>query len=293
MNKPKKILIGYDGSACAAAAIEDLRQAGLPDTGEAVVLSVLEDWLPPPSALELVEGVSQSAEMRALARQAATRARMLLPNWTVEAEVGFGSPASAILERADDWKPDLILVGSHGRTAAGRFFFGSVAQKLVHDARCSVRVARGLPEKTTGRLRLLVGVDGSKDSQAAVEAVIARFWPSGTEARIVNACWTVPLASSAYEFAQVAEWIAVENARIQKLVDAAAAQLRQAGLTTSVVVNEQGPKALLLEEAEQWDADCIFVGARGTGRLERLLIGSVSSAVAARAHCSVEVVRVV
>jgi nucleotide-binding universal stress UspA family protein len=49
---------------------------------------------------------------------------------------------------------------------------------------------------------------------------------------------------------------------------------------------------LLCSEAENLMADCIFVGARGMGRLERFLIGSVSLGVAARAHCSVEVVRV-
>lgn len=47
----------------------------------------------------------------------------------------------------------------------------------------------------------------------------------------------------------------------------------------------------LVEEAETWNADCVFVGAKGTRGIERLLLGSVSSAVAARAHCSVEVVR--
>ena len=57
------------------------------------------------------------------------------------------------------------------------------------------------------------------------------------------------------------------------------------------MVKEREPKALLCSEAEDLMADCIFVGARGMGRLERFLIGSVSSGVAARAHCSVEVVR--
>ncbi|MBO0799053.1 MAG: universal stress protein, partial [Blastocatellia bacterium] len=50
-------------------------------------------------------------------------------------------------------------------------------------------------------------------------------------------------------------------------------------------------KRLLVSEAESWGADCVFVGARGLGRAGRFLIGSVSSSVAARAHCSVEVVR--
>ncbi|HEX2491994.1 MAG TPA: universal stress protein [Blastocatellia bacterium] len=55
------------------------------------------------------------------------------------------------------------------------------------------------------------------------------------------------------------------------------------------VVKEEDPKRLLIAEAESWGADCIFVGARGMGRIERFLLGSVSSAVTARAHCSVEV----
>jgi nucleotide-binding universal stress UspA family protein len=48
---------------------------------------------------------------------------------------------------------------------------------------------------------------------------------------------------------------------------------------------------LLCSQADEMKADCIFVGSRGRGRLDRFLIGSVSSGVAARAHCSVEVVR--
>jgi len=52
------------------------------------------------------------------------------------------------------------------------------------------------------------------------------------------------------------------------------------------------PKRVLVEESKRWGADCIFVGSMGfSNRVERFLIGSVSSAVAARAHCSVEVVR--
>jgi nucleotide-binding universal stress UspA family protein len=90
---------------------------------------------------------------------------------------------------------------------------------------------------------------------------------------------------------RIAAWVAEENARFKAAIEAAVEKLRRAGLQTSVVVKEEEPKALLLNEAEGWNADCVFVGARGVGRVERLLTGSVSSAVAARAHCSVEVVR--
>jgi nucleotide-binding universal stress UspA family protein len=74
-------------------------------------------------------------------------------------------------------------------------------------------------------------------------------------------------------------------------VEAVAAELRAAGLTATPVVEEADPKELLLRQAEQWSADCIFVGAKGHGAVARFLLGSVSASVAARASCSVEVVR--
>jgi hypothetical protein len=68
---------------------------------------------------------------------------LLFPGWEILAEAGIGSPGSEIIAKADEWRPDLIVVGSHGRTALGRMFFGSVSQRVINDARCSVRVARG------------------------------------------------------------------------------------------------------------------------------------------------------
>ena len=78
---------------------------------------------------------------------------------------------------------------------------------------------------------------------------------------------------------------------MSKTLEAMAAPLRTRGLTVSSVIREGDPKHVLLDEAEHWGADCLFVGARGLSRVERFLLGSVSAAVAARAHCSVEVVR--
>jgi nucleotide-binding universal stress UspA family protein len=76
-----------------------------------------------------------------------------------------------------------------------------------------------------------------------------------------------------------------------RAVEAVANEVRSAGLVPTTVVEEGDPKRFLVEEAERWKADCIFVGAKGHSGLERFLLGSVSAAVATRAHCSVEVVR--
>jgi Universal stress protein family len=60
-----------------------------------------------------------------------------------------------IIEKAGEWGADLIVVGSHGRKALGQFFFGSVSQKVLHEAHCSVRVARGRIEEPDTPVRLI------------------------------------------------------------------------------------------------------------------------------------------
>jgi nucleotide-binding universal stress UspA family protein len=75
------------------------------------------------------------------------------------------------------------------------------------------------------------------------------------------------------------------------MLDSVAHQLRGAGLSVTPLLREGDPKRVLLSEAIEWGADCIFVGAHGLSRLERLMIGSISSSVATRASCSVAVIR--
>ncbi len=294
MTDSMKILIAYDGSDCAQAALDDLRSAGLPAKAEVKVVAVLETWFPPPSSWALLEGpsrASQELDTLALAQGAAVSLRSLFPGWELTAQEELGSPASVLLKIADDWQPDLLVIGSHGRSAAGRLFLGSVSQKVLHEARCSVRIARGSAEAADTPARLLIAMDGSRGAMAAVDGVVARQWPAESQARIVNATWSMPPITAGRMVAPITDWIAEENARIKTAMEAATAKLQGVGLITSSVVEEEEPKDLICKEAERWGADCIFIGARGMGPVERLMIGSISSGVAARAHCSVEVVR--
>jgi nucleotide-binding universal stress UspA family protein len=292
-----KILIAYDGSECAESVIDDLKRAGLSRRAEAIVLTITEELFPAPTSIGGVattfgkDLLEKEKDSQALARRAQSRIQQLFPGWKILVDAGIGSPGSEIITRADEWRPDLIVVGSHGRTALGRMFFGSVSQKVINAANCSVRVARGRIVEPDVPARIIVGVDGSEEADAAVDEIASREWPDGSEVRIVNSAWTIPAASDPGTAVNLIEWIARETERVNKVVEGAAEKLGSAGLKVSIVVKEQEPKALLCSEAEDMMADCIFVGARGMGRLERFLIGSVSSGVAARAHCSVEVVR--
>jgi nucleotide-binding universal stress UspA family protein len=213
----------------------------------------------------------------------------------VRTEACADSPAWAVIKQADTWQPDAVVVGSHGRSAMGRLLLGSVSQKILTEARCSVRVGRSRRQTDATSVRLLIGVDGSPDASAAVHAVAAREWPTGSEACLVTVLDARMRTALAPSRPPVEMWTTVgdvdEQAWVSKMIDAMAEPLWNRGLIVSSVIKEGDPKQVLLDEAEHWGADCIFVGARGLSRIERFLIGSVSAAVAARAHCSVEVVR--
>lgn len=292
-----KILIGYDGSTQAEAVLVDLRRAGLPQKVEARVVSISEEWMPAPTSIGGVATTFRKFESQAedaalkLAQSAEAVLKTLFPDWQIQAEAATGSPGNILIRMSDEWKPDLIVVGSQGRTALGRFFFGSVSHKVLYQADCSVRIARDGRKDPTAPVRLIVGVDGSPDSDAAVKAISTRQWPKGSEACVVCGLWFPPPVTSEQMAIEVEKWIVAEKTRTSDAVEAAVRKLQEIGLATSSVVKETDPKGLLCAEAESRDADCIFVGATGMGRIERMFIGSVSSSVAIRAHCSVEVVR--
>ena len=314
MAERMKILIGYDGSHCADAALDDLRRAGLPEEVEAQVLSIAEIWLPPPppSNYEIVEQAREvktpadlkrvyskdsaaAKEALCLAQRAQERLKSIFPLWEVTADSLCGSAAWELIAKADLWKPDLIVVGSHGRAGLGRLVLGSVSQRVLTEAHCSVRIARGRVEDPEESVRLIIGIDGSPGSNAALKAVAARNWSPKSEARLVVVDDPLfpdylgvipPLARIIEEDKQE------ERTWANKLAMAAAALLVQTQLKVTPVLRNGDPKRELPKAAEEWGADCIYVGSAGfSNRFERFVLGSVSAAIAARAHCSVEVVR--
>jgi nucleotide-binding universal stress UspA family protein len=277
-----------------------LKRAGLPGEIEATVVTVAELWLPPPSAIfePVLTGATEplSAQVEAarnLAIAASRRLQTIFPAWDVRAEALVGSPASTILNKAEEWEPDLIVVGSHGRSALGRFILGSVSQKVVTEAHCSVRVARGRRIDAGAPARILLGFDGSLDARAAVRTIASRAWPEKSAIRVLAVL--APAISASPLLPWTPEQIAQREASVrdwmQKQVEAAAEELRSSGLAVTQVITAGDPKQALLDEAGGWDADCLFIGARGHNRLVRFMLGSVATAVVARAHCSVEVVR--
>ena len=311
-----RILIGYDGSESADAALDDLQRAGLPREVEVLIVSVSDGLVDPSSSIADIAGSAVTsrrvtsaialareqaaqalAEAKEFAAKAGDRVRSFFPDWNVQAVGLAGTPSTELINQADEWKADLVVVGSHGRSAFGRFMLGSVSKKVVTDSHHTVRVARGTV-KQIGDFppKIMIGVDGSPEAEQAVRAVGMRVWPDATEVRIIAVDDGTSPARISSVLPTAAAMIRSSNEKVSEaarmMVEWAENELRAIGLQVSVAIDKGDPQRVLTDEARKWDADSCFVGGRKfSGPMERFRLGSVSTALVTNAHCSVEVIR--
>ena len=312
-----KILIAYDGSKSSDQALDDLQKAGLPASDvEILILSVAEVWMPPPISSngdghkkedypDFINELSEKRlkvaknlvkESETLSRHARERVLSKFPSWNVKAEATYGSPGWEILNRANEFLPDLIVVGSQGKNAVSRIVLGSISQKVITEAKCSVRVARAKVDLEPLPLRIMVGFDGSVGSKEAVKSIASRDWGENAEVALLAAIHSFVPAAIGRFVTPVKDWaeddFTAEKKWIEEQAQSSITSLESAGLKVKLRIESGNPKEVLVEQAQKWQADSIFVGAHSySSNLERFLIGSTAAAVAERAHCSVEIVR--
>jgi nucleotide-binding universal stress UspA family protein len=145
-------------------------------------------------------------------------------------------------------------------------------------------------------MRVLLAIDDSKCSQAAIRRFVAQIQRNGTKVCVLHVVEPVTAYISAEMVPHFVPYVAgVEEDRKKQakaLVRRAAQELRKAGFEASEAVEAGNPKARIIDRAAEWKADLIVVGSHGWKGLNRFLMGSVSDAVVRHADCSVEVVRI-
>jgi nucleotide-binding universal stress UspA family protein len=145
-------------------------------------------------------------------------------------------------------------------------------------------------------MKVLLAIDGSPHSHAALVECATRPWPDGTEVQVLTVVHSsIPLFFDPAFVAVAAHMEQTLDRRrdAPALVEAAANVIRDANRNISVAtkVMEGIPKDAIVEEAQSWGADLIVLGSHGYGRVQRVVLGSVAGAVIAKAPCSVQVVR--
>jgi nucleotide-binding universal stress UspA family protein len=283
------IVVGVDGSAPGAVALRwAAREAGA--RGARLVAVLVWDLFNQRHA----DGTRRfDPEYNEAAADAALAA-------FIEEALGFGPggagaverrpvcdrPAAGLLAAAEG--ADLLVVGARGLGGLRGLLLGSVSQECLHNASGPIAIVRGAGADGEPTGRVVVGVDGSDPSTAALRWALAYAAPRAGTVEAVHA-WELPLI---YGPAVAYDVEAVERAA-HRLVDAAVAdatagrpELAAVAITPTVVAG--GPAASLLESAK--DADAIVVGRRGLGGFGRLLLGSVSEHVVRHADTTVVVV---
>jgi nucleotide-binding universal stress UspA family protein len=142
-----KILIAIDGSECGDVAVEEVAKRPWPADSMAPIISVAETLplevlsLPPRYREDIERAARQRAQTiveRAIARLRDSDVRIL----PISSTVVVDSPKDAIVEEAERWGADLIVVGSHGYRGPERALLGSVSQAVATQVKCSVEIAR-------------------------------------------------------------------------------------------------------------------------------------------------------
>lgn len=248
----ERILCGVDGSEDGLEAVRQAVRLLAPE-GELVLGSVFEAHLAVHAGVHAREA---QRELEAAAVAALEGAQTLAPR--AAKRLVRGSPAAALLTLAAEEGAGLVAVGAHGFGRAAGIVLGSISTRLLHDAPCSVLVARAPADGAAFPRAIGAGTDGSPESLAAAAAAADLGERLGSSVRYVVATGGKPIDVH-----------------------------RLAASGSELEFTDRSPVDALVEASGS--ADLVVVGSRGLHGLRAL--GSVSERVAHRARCSVLVVR--
>ena len=214
----------------------------------------------------------------------------------IAAEVQEGRAAEAILERAAALPADLIAIGARGLSAPSAFRLGATAHKIAAHAGCAVLVAK--PPADVPLSSVVLAVDGSPESQRAVEWVCALALPRGAEVAVISVAEVVgdfpANSANEREYARDADLALMQRALLhtaETQVWAALDRLHISGAQVRPIVRTGQPAAEIVRIVQEQDADLLIIGARGQTRAEPFPLGGVAEKLVRFAPCSVLVAR--
>jgi nucleotide-binding universal stress UspA family protein len=281
------LLVPLDGSPLAEKAIP-VAAALARRAGAALHLASVQPaaprYLHVPT--EIAKVIEREAVQRVRAYLAATADAVstchgLEASWAVLQ----GPPADALADYARTKEVGLIVMTTHGRSGLGRFWLGSVADRLLRCATAPVLLLRsGEQAQGTDFRHMLVALDGSSVDEAVLEpaAALASLYhePRCSLVHVVEP--PVPLAAELTIYPDLidADVIEQQESEAKAHLESLGEGLRALGIVVTIhVVVAPGVGAQLLELAHKLDAGAVAVGTHGRHGAERLLLGSVADKV--------------
>ena len=138
-----KILMAVDGSRFSEDRLQAVITRAQPQQIEVMVLHMLQPIGPPPPQMGAgyaPELAGEKKEAQALVEGIAGKLRSA--GLKAQTRVEVGDARAGVVDYAEEWGADLIVVGSHGQTGIQRFLMGSVSEFVARHAKCSVEIVR-------------------------------------------------------------------------------------------------------------------------------------------------------
>jgi nucleotide-binding universal stress UspA family protein len=276
MRQPQRVLVATDLSE---GADEALRQgAALAARTHSPLAAV--HVLPPH-----VAGTRHSGDLMRRANEVLRdRVERITGLPTAELFIDEGRHYAQIIERAERWHADLVVVGGHGQ-AGLRHVFGGVAERVVRYAHGAVLVARA----PHGHGGVLAATDLSKPSLPAVVAGAAEARDRGTRLKVVHAVGFLDIEAT--YLLRPATPSAQRNSEFGERARELASVVEQLGVEATSEILDAPAAAAIVRQAAAMDAELVVVGTRGKTGLARVLLGRVAEKGVRNAPCSVLVVR--
>ncbi|MFG2087244.1 MULTISPECIES: universal stress protein [unclassified Spirillospora] len=275
------VAVGYDGSPEGIRALDwaagEARARGLPLT----VIHAWQVYIGSPVAMPMVDLGTMAQETL---DGGVEHLRKHAPDVPVRGVLVCGQAAAELIEAGKS--ADLIVLGPRGLGGFAGLMLGSVSAQVAAHATCPVVIARGDVDRHPGTKpgRVVVGVDGSPASRAALAMAFAEAELHGSSVHAVVAWESVPVD----DLPPLADEDGMREAARTRL-DQLMIPLRERhpGVDVRAEVVAGPPRQVLLDASD--DARLLVVGSRGLGGFRGLLLGSVSHALVQHAPCPVAV----
>ena len=281
-----RILFATDGSDAAADAMAFLETLPLPEGTEVRLVSAVAVPTPimgsyPDAVPAAMDAYAQVLDVeRDACQRAIERSKDAFSSrFAVSCQVREGDPAHEILEEADAFAADLLVLGSRGMTGIEEFFLGSVARNVAKHSQRPVLLAKA---PRNGLRSVVFATDGSDHSRHAATFVANLPLPEEAVVTIVHAVrpnnpFPGILPTDPQEFHAAAEEVRRNQERLGEVhLTGAATILQTGGKQTAQQLRVGDPAEEIIAAAQETGADLVVAGARGVSLIKGLMVGSVA-----------------
>ena len=299
-----RIVLAVDGRETGRLGQEMLLALPLPAPVTVMVLTVIDLPSPRFTSLTPVARRAYCAALSTMRHEAKAAADRLVTSVrddlrshvaSVRTHVVEGSASAAIIEAAEAWGADLILLGSRGLGAVRQFLLGSVSQKVLRYAPCSVLVVKRRPNRLK---KVLVVVESAPHCAKVVSILSSLGFPQETEITLLSVVGHRISLSSGISFAGRAELagpIEVRSPNEREAMEMAQARaggiLRERVHKVEMVIREGAVSREIIKAAREGSYDLLIIGPAALTGTMRFPLRNIAQRVVLHAPCPVLVVR--